>query len=368
MIIAVNTRLNKEMQPEGYKAFLFSILDYVTAKFPQHQFLYIFDGPYDQKMVFAKNVLPIIAGPKTNHSLRLQYWLNYKIPALLRKHKAAVFLSLEGICSLRTKIPQYLLISDLGFLQSPPLIKKTQTRFYKKYTAAFLAKAKAVATVSEYSKNVIADHYKIAADNIAVVHPGVDGIFKPLGWEEQEIIKEKYADGKAYFLCGTNSNLINLLKAFSFFKKRQKSSMLLLITGNTDENFKTAFKSYKLRNEVKLLEDLDKAELAKITASAYAMVYPVLYDDIALPALQALTCNVPVITSDTEPMPSVFGEAALYFNPENFEDIAQKMMLIFKDEEKAKELVKAGNELMKQYQLDKNADLLMQCILKAANS
>jgi len=367
MIIAVNTRLNKETQPVDYEAFMFSILDYLTAKFPQHQFLYIFDGPYDKRMVFAKNVLPIIAGPKTSNSMHLQYRFNYKIPAILRKYKADVFLSMEGNCSLRTVIPQCLLISDLGFLQSPQSIKKSQARFYKKYTAAFLAKAKVIATVSEYSKKSLTDQYKIAAENIAVVHPGIDEVFKPLDWEEQEIVKEKYAEGKAFFLCSENGNLINLLKAFSFFKKRQKSNMMLLITANTNENFKKEFKTYKLRDEVKLLEDLDKAELAKITASAYAMVYPVLYDDIALPALQALQCQVPLVTSDAGPLPSIFGKAALYVNPESFEDIAQKMMLVFKDEDRAKKLVKAGNEMMQQYQLDKNAGLLMECILQCAN-
>jgi glycosyltransferase involved in cell wall biosynthesis len=116
------------------------------------------------------------------------------------------------------------------------------------------------------------------------------------------------------------------------------------------------------------LEDLDYAELAKITASAYAMVYPVLYDDIALPALQALQCHIPLVTSESGSLPSVFSEAALYVNPDNFEDIAQKMMLVFKDEDRAKELVKAGNGLMQRYQLDKNAELLMQCILNAINS
>ena len=142
--------------------------------------------------------------------------------------------------------------------------------------------------------------------------------------------------------------------------------MMLLIAGNADENFKKEIKTYKYRNEVKLLEDIDKTELAKITASAYAMVYPVLYDDIALPALQALQCHVPLVTSDAGALPFVFSQAALYFNPDNFEDIAQKMMLVFKDEDKAKQLVNAGNELMQQYQLDKNADLLMDCILKCA--
>ncbi len=366
MIIAVNTRLDKKTQPQGYPDFMFTLLHQLAKKNPRHQFLFIFDSAYDEKIIFAKNVTPITIGPKTSNSLLLRYWFNYKIPALLRKHKVEVFVSMEGICSLRTKIPQCLLISDLSFLQSPQPNKKLYTRFYKKYTAAFLAKAKTIATVSVYSKKILADIYKIAANDIAVIHPCIDEIFKPLDWEQQEIIKEKYSQDKAYFLCSANSNLINLLKAFSFFKKRQKSNMQLLITGNTSESFKKELKTYKLRSEVKLLEDIDNAELAKITASAYAMIHPVLYDDIALPALQALQCNVPLLIADVGSLPSVFGEAALYFNPANFEHIANKMMLVFKDEEKAKRLVIAGNELMKQYQLDKNADLLMQCILECA--
>jgi glycosyltransferase involved in cell wall biosynthesis len=367
MIIAVNTRLNKEMQPEGYESFLFTMLDHLAGKFPQHQFLYIFDEPSHDKLTFPKNVTAVVAGPKTSNSLRLQYWFNYKIPAVLRRHKADVFVSMEGICSLRTKLPQFLLVSDLSFLQSSSSAKKTAARFYKKNMPAFFAKAKVIAAVSEYSKNTISDQYKISAENITIIHPGVDDIFKPLDWQEQESIREKYAEGKSYFLCNTNSNLINLLKAFTFFKKRQKSSMLLLIAGQTDESFKKELKTYKLKSEIKLLEDLDNAELAKITASAYAMVYPVLYDDIALPPLQALQCQVPLVISETGSLPSLFGDAALYVKPESFEDIAQKMMLVFKDEEGAKALVKAGSELMTQYRLDKNADLLMQCILNAAN-
>ncbi len=371
MIIAVNTRLNKETQPQGYEEFLFALLHHLSKNYPQHQFIYIFDAPY-KNIVFSKNVLPVVTGPKASSSLRLQYWLNYRIPAILRKHKADVFVSLEGICSLRTKVPQCLLLSDLSFLNFPDLQKKSQARFYTKFAPAFLAKAKSIATVSVFSKSLIANRYKINADEIAVIHPVIDSIFTPLDWEEKERIKEKYAEGKAYFLFSGNisqhSNLINLLKAFTFFKKRQKSNMILLLAGTADEPFKKELNTYKLRNEVKLLEGLNKAELAKITASAYAMVYPVLYDDIALPALQALQSNVPVVISDAGALPTIFGEAALYVNPQSHEDIAQKMMLVFKDENKANELVKAGNELLLQYQPGKTADLLMQCILKAVNT
>ncbi|MEP7236688.1 MAG: glycosyltransferase family 1 protein [Ferruginibacter sp.] len=370
MIIAVNTRLRKDEQPEGYESFMFEILEHVTRKFPEHQFLYVFDKPYVANRNFAKNVTTIVAGPETGSSLRLQYWFNYKIPAVLRKHKADVFVSMEGICSLRTKKPQCLLITDLTFLQQPQLLKRSQVKFYKKLMPAFLAKAKTIATVSEFSRSVIIDQYKINTADVVVINPGINEIFKPVDWEEKELIKERYAEGKAYFLFSGDidqrSNLINLLKAFSFFKKRQKSNMLLLIAGNADEGFKKELKNYKFREEVKLLENLQTPELAKITAAAYALVYPVLYADLALPPLQAMQCGVPVVVSNTGSLPSICGEAALYVNPGDSQNIAENMMLVFKDEDKAKAMIQAGKAMLQQYQWDKSTDLLMQCILKCA--
>jgi glycosyltransferase involved in cell wall biosynthesis len=370
MIIAVNARLNKETQPEGYEDFLFEMLGQLVKRFPQHQFIFIFDRPHDQ--VSAKNVITIIAGPKTSTKLSLQYWFNYRIPAILRKYKADVFLSMEGICSLRTKVPQCIILSDVRFSDHPKSLKRSQVRFYKKFTPAFLAKAKIIATVSTYSKLLVADCFKLCADEISVINPVIGTLFKPIDWEEKEFIKEKHTEGKAYFLfsgdINEHCNLINLLKAFSFFKKRQKSNMLLLIAGNAEKAFKNALKTYKLRNEVKLLEHLSKTELAKITAAAYALVYPVLNADLALPPLQAMQCAVPVIATEVANLSSVFGKAALYINPADHEDIAQKMMLVFKDESKANELVKAGNELIQQHDPGKNTDLLMQCILKATNN
>ncbi len=372
MIIAINTRLRKEEQPEGYENFLFGILNRLTEKYPEHQFLYIFDKLYDTKQPFAKNVQPVIAGPETRTSLRLQYWFNYKIPAVLRKHKADVFVSMEGICSLRTKKPQCLLINDLSFLQKSLPVNKSQARFFKRLTPSFLIKAKSIASVSLISKLKIAEQYNLHADDITVISPGIDDIFKPMEWTEKETVREKYTEGKAYFLFSGNtnmhSNLINLLKAFSFFKKRQKSEMMLLIAGNTDESFKKELKTYKYRNELRLLENVEPQEHANIMAAAYALVYPVLYDDIALAPLQAMQCGVPVVTSNTSRLQSVCGEAALYADPNNFEDIAENMMLVFKDEDMCSKMANTGKTIARQYNCDKSADLLMQSILKAFNN
>ena len=369
MTIAVNTRLPGKEQPEGFGDFIYACMNRLTQKYPQHNFIYLFDKPFNNNLIFTKNVTTVVAGPEAKNVLLIKYRYNYKIPTLLKKYKADVFVSLDGICSLRTKIPQCLLVQDLSFLQQ--WVKKPQPGFYKKFTPEFLAKAKNIVTVSAYAKTKIFDQYKITEGKIDVVYYGTDEIFKPITPDEKEVIREKYTDGKEYFLFSGHidirSNLINLLKAFSFFKKRQKSNMLLLIAGKPGESFTKALKTFKFRNEVIVLNNLSKADLAKITAAAYAMIYPVLYADIAMPPLQAMQCEVPVITSNTGALPSLCGKAALYVNPLDFNDIAESMMLVFKDENKAKDIVKAGKIQAQLYQWDKTADLLWQAILKCVN-
>lgn len=372
MTIAVNCRLKKKEQPEGFPAYLFGLLKALSENFPEHQFLFIFDKNYDHKNTFPVNVLPVIAGPVTSTSLRLQYWFNFKIPSVLRKYKADVFVSLEGICSLRTKKPQCLLVSDLSFLQAEKEGRKSRAGFFKKYTASFLVKSKSIATVSEFSKNTIAGKFEIDPAEISVIEPGIDPVFKPLDWNEQELTREKYTEGKAYFLySGTvdeRSNTINLLKAFSFFKKRQRSNMMLVIAGKTDDVFRNELKTYKLRSAVILLENLANGELARITASAYAMIHPVLYADFAITPLQALACETPLIVSESGALPEIFGESALYSDPNKFEDIAEKMMLLFKNEDKASEMVISGKGLTNRFRWKNSAETLMRAIEKAYNS
>ncbi|MBK8611351.1 MAG: glycosyltransferase [Chitinophagaceae bacterium] len=228
-----------------------------------------------------------------------------------------------------------------------------------------------MAAVSEYARSTLAAHYQLSEEAIAVIRPAVANIFRPVPWEGKEGIKEQYADSKAYFLCPGDSrqiNLINLLKAFTLFKKRQKSNMLLLITGMVDDVFKKELSSYTFRNEVVLLENLSRSELASVIAAAYALVYPVLYTDLAIPVLQAVQSGIPAIVSNNGSLRSICGNAALYVDFQNIANIAENMMLVFKDESLAKSLTDEGKLLIKEHQGEKSAELLMQCIQKAVDS
>ena len=370
MIIAVNTRfLLNEL--EGYGYFIHELFKILVQKHPEHQFYFLFDRAYNESFVYSPEVYPIVVSPRARHPLLWKYWYNIKIPVTLRKIKADVFVSPDGFCSLTTNISQCLIIHDLGFLHHPKTYKSEHVRFLKKNTPRFLKKATTVATVSEFSKNDITKQYGVDPLKIDVIYNGIKEIFQPVSFSIKESIKEKYTGGKEYFIYAgaihPRKNLVNLLKAFSIFKKRMQSNMKLVVVGRLawkNNEFLKLVNSYKYRTDIVITGYLPEEELASLMASAYALVYPSLFEGFGVPVAEAMKCRVPVLTSEESSMQEVAGEAGLYFNPNNHADIADKMMLIYKDENLRQQLIEKGQAIANRYNWELTADLLWNVILK----
>ena len=371
MVIAVNTRFLLVDYLEGYGNFIYETFRRITEQHPEHEFIFIFDRPYDKRFLFSNNIKTVVTGPAARHPLLWKLWYDIKVPAVLKKYKADVFVSCDGFCSLGTKVPQCLVVHDLAFLHYPSAIKKSHLLFYKRYTPKFLGKAISIATVSEFSKKDIIAQYGTDAKKINVVYNGVKEIFNPINNEAKATIKNKYTDGKEYFIYAGSihprKNLITLLKAFSVFKKRQQTNMKLVLAGRLAwqyESFEKDLKSYKYRNDVVLTGYVEEAVLAEIIGAAYGLVYPSFFEGFGVPVLEAMRCDVPVITSADSAMQEIAKDAALYADANSHTDIANKMMLLYKDENLRKELILKGRQIVKQYSWDKTATLLWQSIEK----
>ena len=371
MVIAVNTRFLLVDYLEGYGNFIYETFRRITEQHPEHEFIFIFDRPYDKRFLFSNNIKTVVTGPAARHPLLWKLWYDIKVPVILKRYKVDVFVSCDGFCSLGTKVPQCLVVHDLAFLHYPSAIKKSHLLFYKRYTPKFLGKAISIATVSEFSKKDIIAQYGTDAKKINVVYNGVKEVFNPINNEAKATIKNKYTDGKEYFIYAGSihprKNLITLLKAFSVFKKRQQTNMKLVLAGRLAwqyESFEKDLKSYKYRNDVVLTGYVEDAVLADIIGAAYALVYPSLFEGFGVPVLEAMRCDVPVITSADSAMQEIAKDAALYADANSHTDIANKMMLLYKDENLRKELILKGRQIVKQYSWDKTATLLWQSIVK----
>lgn len=373
MRIAVNTIFLQKDQLEGYGHYANEVLSRMVKQHPEHEFIFLFDRPYDQKFVYAENITPLVIPPQARHPLAFKYWYDVKVPLALRSAKADVWVQPFGFASITTKIPQVLLVHDLAFKHYPQFLPWYHRRYYQWFTPAFLRKAAIVVTVSDFTRSDILAKYPMPPQKIRVVKGAARDIFTPVSWQEKEQVKDGYADGREYFLftggIHPRKNLLNLLKAFSLFKKWQHSNMKLLVAGRLAWQYDevlTKLKTYKYRNDVVLLDYLPEEQLARVTAAAYALVYPSYFEGFGLPLLEAMQSEVPVIASNTSSMPEIGGDAALYADPADPNAIAKHMLNLYRDETLRARLVAAGKEQAARFSWDTAAEQLWQIITEAA--
>lgn len=349
MVIAVNTRFLQTNKLGSFASFVLEIFKRIASQQPQHQFVFIFDRTVHTDFGFPKNITPIVISPKVKDIVSFKYWYDIKLPFGLIKHKPDLLVQPTGFCSLTTSIPQLLIFQDLAFKHYPNHIPKNHLAYYKYFTQKFIDKAKHIVTLSQFSKQDIVSTYIVEHNKIDVAYCAAKSIFIPLDYNEIEQVKDGYADGRAYFLFvggfHPRKNLMTVLKAFSLFKKWQRSNMKLLIAGAVVvqyDDILTKLKTYKYREDIVLLDHIDETKLARITASAYCVLYPSFFEGLSLPIIEAMQCAVPIITSNNSSMPEIGGDAALYINPDEADELAEKMQLIYKDENLRSSLIGKG--------------------------
>ena len=367
MIIAVNTRaLSGNL---AVSRWLVDCVELLAILQPTNEFIFIAEKKSERNSKNLKNVKRIILPQQSDNPLLWKLWYNYKLPALLKKNKVDILISADGACSLGTKIPQYLLVNDLAFLHYPEWYCKKYVRFTKSNTPACLQKAKLVLTFSSFLMNDIIKQYRTDERKISVLPAGTASNCSPLKWEDREAAKEKYAEGKEYFLFSgaihTRSNLVNLLKAFSLFKKKQKSNMQLIIASrdiSEDASFVESLKLYKYRNEVKLMVRIDEDMQKEINSAAYACInLAPLHNDITS-LIFAMQFGVPVIAGNLFVAIELLDQAVLFADASSPEQIAERLMLLYKDEAKRNELGRKAMIQSSKYHLSEAAVALWENI------
>lgn len=373
MRIAVNTRLLLKGKLEGIGWYTHETLKRIVQEHPEHEFIFFFDRPYDPSFVFADNVRPVVFGPPARHPLLFYIWYEWRIPFMLKKYRADLFLSPDGLMSLSTKTPTCLVMHDLAFEHYPDHLKASIRHYLRRFSPKFARKATRIVTVSEFSKRDIAEKYGIPEQKIDVSYNGAHDAYKPLSWEERESVKKQYAGGCEYFVFAgalhPRKNIVNLLRAFVLFKKKQRSNMKLIIAGRMAwkyQEVETARHSMPFKEDVHWVGYMHVQDLSRIIGGAYALVYASLFEGFGIPILEAFQCRVPAIVSRTSSMPEVGGDAALLVDPQDPADIAAKMEQLYKDEQLRERLIAATGKQVEKFRWDTAAGILwssmMQCL------
>ncbi|TDO03950.1 glycosyltransferase family 4 protein [Sunxiuqinia elliptica] len=375
MIIAVNTRLLQKGKLEGIGWFTRETLSRITRNHPEHQFLFLFDRPYDEEFVFSDNVTPLVIAPPTRHPLLWYLWFEIMVPRVLRKYKADLFLSPDGYLSLSTKVKQLAVIHDINFAHRPKDLPWLTAHYYNHFFPKFAKKAKRLATVSYYSKEDLIRTYKIHPDDIDVVYNGVNTLYTPTTSEEQEATRQKYTDGKQYFLyigsLHPRKNICGLLRAFDAFRTSMETDIKLVITGGemfkTEEISKT-YEGMRFKEDVVFTGRLPIEELHQVLGAALALTFVPYFEGFGIPVIEGMSAGIPVICSNTTSLPEVGGNAVLYADPFVVSQIKDAMVQIASDETLREELIQKGKKQLQQFSWDKTADHLWGSIQICLNT
>ena len=372
MVIAVNTRLLLQGRLEGIGWFTLETLKRITMNHPEHQFIFIFDRPYNNEFIFSDNVTPVVIGPPTRHPVLWYIWFDFQIPRILKKYKADLFLSPDGYLSQLTKVPQLAVIHDINFVHRPSDLPWAIAKYYNHYFPKFARIAKRIATVSFYSKEDITRSFKVDYDKIDVVYDGINQIFEPISEEEKTIARKKFTDGSEYFLfvgaLHPRKNISGLLKAFDAFKSANSDSIKLVIVGGkmhkTGEIFDT-FENMRFKDDVVFTGRVSTADLHDIFGAALALTFVPFFEGFGIPIVEAMSAGIPVICSNTTSIPEVGGSAVLYADPLKIDQITEAMLQLTSDEELRKSLIEKGFVQKNKFSWDETARLLWISIERA---
>lgn len=373
MLIAVNTRLLLKDKLEGIGWFTFESLKRITKNHPEHKFLFLFDRPFSEEFIFSENIFPIVAGPQARHPFLWYWWFEQTLPKIFNKQKPDLFLSPDGFLSLNSSIKQIPVIHDLNFEYYPQDFPFLAIRHFKKYFPQYAKKAARIATVSAYSKKDISKLYEVSPEKIDVVYDGAHESFKPISESARLKILPNGVDldGASYFLfvgaLSPRKNVARLLSAFDEFKKSEPSKMKLVIAGEKmwkTSDIENAYSAMKFKNDVIFTGRLGANELKDVMASAFALVFVPYFEGFGIPIVEAMYCDVPVITSNVTSMPEVAGNAGLLVDPFSVNSIKDGMIKICKDDVLRNKLIENGKKQRENFSWDKTAEKLWSCIEK----
>ncbi len=375
MRIAVNTRLLLKNRLEGIGWFSYESLKRMSIAHPEHEFIFIFDRPYDQEFVFGKNVIPVVIGPQARHPFLYILWFELSVSKILRKYKADVFLSTDGYLSLSTKVPSIAVIHDLNFEFYPKDLPILDLWYYKFFFPRFARKAKRIITVSEYSKYDIHRLYRISNSKIDVAYNGVKEVYQPLEKEQQLEIRKELSGGEEYFVfvgaLHPRKNLVGLFKAFDYYNQDTNKGTKLVIVGNKQwwtKSIRDVYNKMKHKSDVIYTGHLSSERLNQVVASSIAMVYVSYFEGFGIPIVEAFKAETAVITSNVTSMPEVAGDAALIIDPFDYKDIAGAMIRVDEDSQLRDKLIIKGRERAKLFSWDNTAEVIWQTINKVVNS
>lgn len=235
--------------------------------------------------------------------------------------------------------PSIVTVYDLIAFHKPKSYSFFNRMYIRVMLPQSLRNANVIAPMSEATMNDIKNTFNINSEKMVVIPIIIDDSFMPVASEKIRIFRDKYELPDKYWLYVAHyyphKNHERLFKAYAILKSKKNTSWPLVLCGSKNGADKLIAKilCYNgIENDVVWLPRIEDKYMPTLYSAATALVFPSLFEGGGIPLMEAMVCGCPVVASDLPTTKEFAGNAALYFNGEDIEDIAHAMLKFEKDE------------------------------------
>ena len=288
-------------------------------------------------------------------------WEQFDLPRYLARHGYPRLLNLVNLAPyLYTN--NIITIHDIVFKLYPEFFSTRFAQFYNFIVPLLARRARHIITVSQHSKSDICNHLLIHPGRVSVVYNAAN-------------LKHTTKDQAPpypwlYILSvGALEPRKNLPRLIAAFQQLADKNLRLIIVGEGKAHiFKKILdlnsggkQNLPASDRIIFTGFLKDQKLINLYTHATVFCYPSLYEGFGLPPLEAQDCGCPILVSNRTSLPEIFGSSAIYCDPENIDDIADKLRTLIEDRELQAKLKTAGKKNSRRFNWNNSAKKIIEC-------
>lgn len=249
----------------------------------------------------------------------------------------------------KTGIRSVVTIHDVCYKTFPKMFPLVERMIYDVKYRYSCRHADRIIAISESTKADIISYLGVDAGKIEVIYQSINPLFYSRQDEPRQTISKLTLPEKYMLYVGSinsRKNLLGIVKAYATVAPEYR--LPLVVVGN-GSSYKKQVVKYLIDNHltenVIMLDSVDDLyTIQALYQCAELFIYPSFYEGFGLPVTEALLSGTPTITSNISSLPEAGGDAAIYVNPSQPEEIAEAITRALSDPELRKKMVERGLE------------------------
>ena len=338
----------------------------LLSRFYADNTYYLFSGKPDKEIFLTSENQIIVEPDKGFSSLFPDYWRSWGLYHQASKLNLDIFHGLSNELPLsikKTSAKSVVTIHDLIFLRFPEYYSAVDRQIYSlKFKHACRVADKVIA-ISTATKDDIVHFFGTEPDKIEVIYQSCDPIFgNKVSSEKKSEIKKKYNLPEQYILfLGTiekRKNALSLIKAFL----NENIDFPLVIAGKPTDyisEINDFLKGNPAGNRIIFRHNIETSDLPSLYQTSMIFAYPSVFEGFGIPILEAMNSGVPVLTSTGSCFAETGGDAALYCDPYNTEQIGSALLKLLNNTDLRQSMIEKGFRHSRKFNEDQVADNLM---------